>query len=121
GLNVISVYVDDMLVAFTNDKEKEYVLATLKEKFGSITCNFGKEFEYLGIRIKYDDNGYLTMSMNNYVEDVTKGISDTRISPATKNIFEMSSGNTLSEKERKRFRSELMRIFYLSKKLRPDI
>ena len=67
---------------------------------------------------------YLTVDMIHFIEKLLADVNQfTHYKrPATKNIFSVDeTANALNEKERKEFHTLVAKIFFLSKRARPEI
>lgn len=118
-VSFVFVYVDDMLFA---GREGEVIKTRdqLKEIFKMKSSEINpKEFDYLGMKIKFDKkNCAFRMSQPGMVKDVTDGITGTSELPCDQNLY--VEKDTSSFKNVTSYRSELMKMSYLSK-TRPDI
>ena len=66
----------------------------------------------------------MTLSMESFIEDMLKNYSTEtkpKATPATAKLFDLGAGEELDDRARKDFHSNVMRLMYLSQRLRPDI
>ncbi len=121
GIDIILVYVDDMLLAGTR-KTIESLRDKLKSKF---VVNFSaispKEFDYVGMHIKHDmqDESFL-ISQPAMLDKILKDVQGEEELPYDNKLFSISEANSLCAADVTKFRSELMEMSYLTK-TRKDI
>ena len=121
GINIIVAHVDDLLISVVDLEEWNNIVNQLKTKFEEITYDIGTNFNYLGFHVEIDDESNATLRMRKCVDEIIKDVTEIRSTPANKGIFENGENGNLDEKQKKKFRSDIMKLFYLGKKLRPDI
>jgi hypothetical protein len=119
----VVLYVDDIIISAINDNEKSKFLTQLKKKYSEITVNHDKTFTYLGMLMDLSKEGRLIISMNSYVRECLSDYetSGTAPTPATKELFDVGSGELLDDEKKEAFHSRVAKLLYLAKRARPDI
>ena len=122
----ITWYVDDIKVSLAKQTVVDEVLETIVKQFDGLTITKEDEHEYLGMKIKYNKNGTVTIDMKEFVketigsfgEDTSHGAS-TR---AKNNLFDINENPpTLSEERSKLFHYCVTKLLYASTRCRLDI
>lgn len=96
------IYVDDILILSENTEDVDWVL---------------------GMHIILE-NGRVTLSMESFIDDMLKNYGTAtkpKATPATAKLFDLGAGEELDDQARKDFHSNVMRLMYLSQRVRPDI
>jgi hypothetical protein len=91
-----------------------------------MTVTRGRDHVFLGMEIKFLDDGKLSICMTEYVKDAIddfqEDVSRSAVTPANKNIFEINDAAPLLDKERSdRFHRVVAKLLYVSHRGRPDI
>ena len=94
----------------------------LVKAYKDVKTEIGNDLSYLGMRINMRE-GDVVISMNEYALDVLAYYPDVRnyIRPATADIYETKETEMLTEDKKKEFHSTTIKLFYLAKRVRPDI
>jgi hypothetical protein len=124
SLDRILVYVDDLFLTSHCEDSLKAVAEVLKAKYDAVTSQLGVEHDFLGIHWDFSTTGQATLSMEGYVNDIITKYNVTKrcSTPATDQLFHTtpdSSPLTLEKKEM--FRSCVMTIYYLAKRVRPQV
>ena len=120
----VALYVDDLLITSCSDVAINELLKALTEKYDGLTVRQGPILSYLGMTWDFNDPGQVSVTMSGYVEDLLKQYptSGTVLTPAAAQLFDTSdTAKKLTSDESKVFHSKVMKLFYLAKRVRPDI
>lgn len=97
---------------------------SLKSKYGAVTSTTGLEHNFLGIHWDFREAGQVSLSMVGYVNEIINkyNVTTTCITPATGNLFKINSDSPkLSKSKQEEYRSLVMTLYYLAKRVRVDI
>ena len=120
-------YVDDMKISHADPAVVTDVIEQLEQFFGKMTITRGKEHVFLGMKIKYTDQGTAEIIMQDYLEEaiVESGIDITRTAttPAKRDLlFEIDEKSPPLEKAYAEvFHSVVVKLLYVATRARPDI
>lgn len=119
-------YVDDVKVSHVDKAVVENVIKGLEEEFGSVNPVFGNEQEYLGMKLRIDDERKLHIDMRDQVseiiQDFSLDIKGTVSSPATRSLMTIDEEvRSLNKSQSKEFHSVVAKMLYLEKRGRPDL
>jgi hypothetical protein len=114
-------YVDDNKVSHVDLNVVSSVIAKIEERFGKMTVSRGKEHEFLGMIITYNDDGTTTINMTRYVEEAINNFGEEirRVSntPAANNLFEIDESSArLNNSKAEIFHSVVAKLLYISKR-----
>jgi hypothetical protein len=122
---MIALYVDDLLVCVERLDIKVLVLAELRGLNPDITVSDGNELSYLGMKLVMDyENKIIKVSMPHYIEDLSKKygvIGNSKVICPNMVDFEGDDDMLLDSKQKDVFRSAVMSVMYLAKKVRVDV
>ena len=97
----------------------------LEKRFGKLTVETSREFTYLGMLIKINDEGNYSVNMRKYIEDMTEfhvgkeRLNDSKV-PAAKDVYEVDEeSENLKSNDAKKFHSTTARALYLTNRIRP--
>jgi hypothetical protein len=121
-----TLHVDDLMISCVDKSAIDEVLAGLSKEYKRINVVEGKKLDYLGMTFDYSEEGYVTISMEDMIEEFIKevGISeqDYASTPASSNLYQVRDDNEmLKDDERKKFHSCVALGLYMAKRGRPDI
>ena len=119
-------YVDDMKISHADPAVVTDVIEQLEQFFGKMTITRGKEHVFLGMKIKYTDQGTAEIIMQDYLEEaiVESGLDVVRsaTTPAKWDLFEIDEGlPPLGKGESEVFHSVVAKLLYVATRARPDI
>jgi hypothetical protein len=91
-----------------------------------MTVTRGKEHVFLGMKINFNDDKTVTISMRTYLQEAIKEckmrVSRQTSTPAKNDLFFIDkTSNTLNKLESKTFHSVVAKLLYVSLRARPDI
>ena len=66
----ITQYVDDLRVSHVNQGVVDEIVQKINDKFGGLSVTKGKHHTYLGMGITYNEDQTVSISMDEYVEEV---------------------------------------------------
>ena len=103
----------------------EEVIDALKLKLENTEVHDGPVFSYLGMSWDFSTVGQVKVKVTaeGFIEDLLKwadieGVKDT---PAASYLFDTRDATKLSVEDAKWFHSDVAKLLYLSKRVRPDI
>ncbi|XP_073507724.1 alpha-1,3-mannosyl-glycoprotein 4-beta-N-acetylglucosaminyltransferase C isoform X1 [Phyllobates terribilis] len=117
----VLIYVDDILICFKQERDKENILKILKQHLE--IKDLGNVKQYLGIQVEREEDGSFLLNQNHMIQDITEkfGLKDAKTvkSPMETNYLkEMNSEkNILPNNEE--YRTAIGK--YLATVTRPDI
>ena len=119
-------YVDDVKISHVDEAVTRRIVKKLEDKFGTLNPTYGNEQEYLGMKIKIDDEGRVHIDMRDQVceilDDFSEDISGSATTPAAKHLIEICDNSIPLDKKRSdEFHSTTAKLLYLEKRGRPDI
>jgi hypothetical protein len=120
----VCFHVDDLMITCTDGKTIDDVITRLQDEFKTITVHDGPKFSYLGMSIDFSESKKVKITMEKYINDVIKDTGTTKAasSPARDNLFEIDPDSPrLGKQDREYFHSNVARLLYLAKRVRPDI
>ena len=101
------------------------VIKMMENEFGKMVVKRGQENDFLGIKVKYNNDGTVTFDMKEYLLKVIEMFDKELTSVTTlvkNNLFEYTKNLLLvNEKRRKKFYSIVMLLQYISHRGRCDI
>ena len=65
-----SWYVDDLKVSHVDQDVDDDIVQKINDEFGSLSITKGKQHTYLGMGIMYNEHQTVSISMDEYVEEV---------------------------------------------------
>ena len=117
------IYVDDIMLTSTSMSLIDQTVAMLRKEFKEITVHDDDVNSYLGMTFtRLPDSMEVTMEgfIKNLFDDIP--VTGTAATPAGNYLFDINPDlPPVSDAECARFRSIVMRLMYLAKRVRPDI
>jgi hypothetical protein len=125
----IAWYVDDNKISHMDPKIVTHIIETIEARFGKMTVTRGKEHVFLGMHIKFQDNGTVStvnVKMKDHIKEAIaafgEDITRSAATPAKKNFFDIDDTDALlSIKEADIFHSVVAKLLHVSKRSRLDI
>jgi hypothetical protein len=119
-------YVDDNKISHVQGTVVTSIIEAIESKFGKMTVTRGNTHEFLGMKIRYNDNGTASISMKQYIQealnDFSEDIKNTAATPALRDLFDVDDDKQkLNEKDSDLFHSIVAKLLYISKRGRTDI
>jgi hypothetical protein len=121
----IGIFVDNLILSGVNRNDVKDIINKIQEKFEKITLNDGNIHDYLGMTIDFSHDNKVIISMTAFIESI---LNDSGIkhqisaTPARNNLFDIDPESPILTHDKKDyFHSMTMRLFYLAKRVRPDI
>jgi hypothetical protein len=121
--STIVLHVDDLLVTCVDDHIIDQLEACLRRAYPEITVRGGDVIGYLGMSFDFRVAGEVKVTMENSVAEILEGCGVTtgRKTPATECLFDVREESPVSSEERRRwFHSNVAKMLYLSKRVRPE-
>jgi hypothetical protein len=126
----VGFYVDDLLGTHKKKSVLEEIQKVIENEYGDIGATISDTFTYLGIDFKIDrKNKWTEATMISHLQDAIQefekmGSLDGRkvTTPATGALFEVDPESPLlDERKQKSFRSIVMKLVYVAKRVRLDL
>jgi len=124
GNVIVSLYVDDLLIISPGLKEIHWLESELKLKYHEVESAYIKKFTYLGVLLDQQEDGSIHLSMPQYLEDIVSSEYGAReySMPVDKHLFtEKLTAEKLQPAQTKSFHSIVMKLMYMSRRVRGDI
>ena len=132
--STLLLHVDDIKVLSQIPGEAKNLHTYLQEKFGKVTLNEGLRQNYLGVTFDYSVKGKVSVTMSGYESDLVNDWKEIKIdclsardfnapaaTPAANNIFDKGDSEMLEDRDSAIFHSYVMRVAYLSKRVKPEM
>ena len=124
----ITWYVDDLKVSHVDQGVVDEIVQKIIDKFGDLSVTKGKHHTYLGMGITYNEDQTVSISMDEYVEEVIDTfskepkITSKAATPALWNLFEGDeSSPKLDTRKSSIFHHCVAKLLYVSTRCRLDI
>ena len=122
----IGYYVDDNIATHDSNEVLKQVAETVEKQVGKITITTGDEHTFLGMNIKFNKNGTVTIDMQDYVKETLTDFPDKLrnkvASPARPDLFFVKNASPRLNQERSDiFHSIVMKLMWISQRCRLDI
>jgi hypothetical protein len=122
GVQYVTVYVDDLLIADEDEDEIQNTASELEEEFE--LTRLGELKNYLGINIERDSNGVFYMDQAQYIQKIIDrfGLQDAKISkiPMDTGYLKIAhDGKAMSNSDN--FQKLIGALLYIATHTRPDI
>jgi hypothetical protein len=119
-------YVDDNKISHVDPEVVSSIILEIEKHFGKMTVTRGKEHTFLGMKIVFNENRTVTISMREYIEDAIEefqeAITNRAVTPARNNLFSVSDNSPrLSMALGETYHSVVAKLLYASKRARLDI
>ena len=111
---------DDLLILSDDQNFFEEIEQQLITEFEDTTVEDENELNYLGMTVKFNEDG-IDLNMVGYIYNLLKDRElKTSMMPSYKDIFSVNDDVKLADKVNRPFQTLLVRLLYLSKRVRPD-
>lgn len=122
----VVMHVDDLMVSSVNKENVQDVINDLEKAYNKVNVQRGKKFDYLGMIFEYNDEGYVTISMEDLVMEIINDLSlqptSKATTPASANLYDVNqTSELLSPTMHALFHSVTMKLLYVAKRARPDV
>ena len=121
----LCIHVDDGFACSDDIDDLKLLEMQLKKEFKSVEVNYDNDFEYLGMKINFDNNGSAEIKMEKYIDKVIQefgNINFTAKTPAHNDIFIIDEdAEKLDKSEAEKFHRTVAQLLYLATRVRPDI
>ena len=121
-------YVDDTKISHEDSSVVDMVIRELEEEFGKMTVTRGHKHTFVGVDIEFNNNGTVSLSMDEYVNECIKlyedSIKRTAATPAKGDLFDDDigkDGDKLDQSGADKFHHTTAKLLYLAKRVRIDI
>lgn len=118
----VAVYVDDLFCSCEREDGLAGLLAYLRDVYKNVKSKQGKMLDYVGMTFDFREPGVASVTMAACVDELLKGcgVVANRATPATENLFETREAPKASEEEKRWFHSNVAKMLYLAKRVRPE-
>ena len=120
----VCVYVDDFLITCVQAAMLEDVIAQLSSEFKIPSVCRGDTHSYLGMTMKFNrSQRTVSLTMESYVDDTLKmmKVVGEAASPAVQHLFSVRDSLPLQKPQQEEFHSQVAKLLYLAKRVRPDL
>ena len=122
----IAWYVDDMKISHVDPEVVTDIINKIESKFDKMTVMRGKEHVFLGMKIRYTDEGTAVITMRQYLEEALAEcgmeINRTAATPAKKSLFDVDPQSPrLEKKDAEVFHSISAKLLYVALRARVDL
>ena len=119
-------YLDDAKVSHAQESVVREVIAEIEKHFGKMNPTYGREHEYLGMKIGVTKDKKVTIDMKDQIREIIdsfcEDISGTATTPAAKHLMLVNDdAKALCKYRQEVFHSTTAKLLYLKKRARPDI
>mmetsp|Transcript_13911 Transcript_13911/g.26194 ORF Transcript_13911/g.26194 Transcript_13911/m.26194 type:complete len:735 (+) Transcript_13911:3-2207(+) len=119
-------YVDDNKISHIDPAVVTDIIGKIEAKFGKMKVSRGKEHDFLGMKIKFNENRTVSIDMCEYVKGAIDGFSEaitkSASTPATRYLFDIRDDAKALDKDRGDiFHSTVAKLLYICKRCRLDI
>ena len=94
-------HVDDNKISHEDPKVVDEVIKMIKDEFHDVTVKRGDEHTFIGMNVKMNQDGTVTLSMKEYIEESIKAFNEDlgkkAKTPAGGNLFNVSYSDDLDE------------------------
>ena len=118
----VVLHVDDLFVTSEKFEDLNDLDLYLKSVYIDTKSRTGEVIDFVGMTFDFTQNGSVKVTMDNCTDDILKdcGVSETKATPATSNLFDVRDAPKLSVEESKYFHSYVAKLLYLAKRVRPE-
>jgi hypothetical protein len=122
----IGFYVDDNVATHVEDDVLSEIIEVVKSEVGAITVSRGNKHTFLGMDITFNDDGTVSIDMQQYVTETIQDFPDKMrkqaSSPARANLQQIDPRSKPLNKERRElFHSLTMKLMFICQRCRLDI
>ena len=122
----LGYYVDDNVCTHVDESVLRRIADTVEEKVGKITRTTGNRHTFLGMDNIFQDNGTVTINMEDYVTEVLQAfpekLKESVTSPARPDLHTIDDTSPLLANDRAElFHSLVMKLMWISQRCRLDI
>jgi hypothetical protein len=127
---MVSWHVDDLKISHCQEKVVSEFICWIKEqcdKIGEVKVKRGNVHEYLGMKLRYNIPGQVSIDMIDYVKHMLEGFPKAQVEKSSKsrwsdNLFEVDEKSVaLNDSEQELFPTVVAQGLFLCKRARPDI
>ena len=113
---------DDLLVTSENELHIDAFGVYLKSVYPETKTNTGRVLDYVGMTFNFTEEGQVRITMENCIEDILSkcGVETTRVTPAASTLYDVREAPRATAKEAKWFHTNVAKVLYLSKRVRPE-
>jgi hypothetical protein len=117
-----TLHVDDLMVTSVHQRDLDMFVEYLRSVYKEVKVNTGKVLNYLGMTFDYREDGQVRVTMESCVNDILAGcgVETTRASPAASTLFDVRDAPKATAVESKWFHTYVMKMLYLSKRVKPE-
>jgi hypothetical protein len=122
GQITLVVHVDDILVTCVSQDSITLLGKYLTEVYKETKTHSGKVLDYIGMTFDFRVLGEVRVTMANCVGEILDGcgVTTTRATPATENLFDIRDTEKATDSEKKWFHTHVAKMLYLAKRVRPE-
>ena len=122
----VAWYVDDLKISHCDADVVTSTITFLESKFGKMTVTRGKEHEYIGMKIRFNGDKTVSVSMAQHIDEALAAfpetISKATTTPAKKDLFEIDeTSDRLDPQLAEVFHSVTAKLLFTAQRARIDI
>jgi hypothetical protein len=120
----VVVHVDDLLCTCATEQTLHDFHATLRKTYPETTMKSGPVLDYVGMTFDFREFGQVRVTMDGCCSDILEesGVTSKRATPASSHLFDVrEDAAKATAEEVKYFHSNVMKLLYLAKRVRPEI
>jgi hypothetical protein len=127
--HTIRFHVDDLMASHIEPGVNDELLAWMQDKygkFGDVTSHRGKEHDYLGMIMRFGNDGVVEIDMKRYVEEMLEEFpvkfkeTEGAPTPASDNLWTLGPKKAIDEQRKEIYHSFVAKGLFLAKRARPD-
>ena len=112
-------YLDDNKISHVDERVVTSIMEKIEERFGKMTVTRGKEHVFLGMNIRFNDDGTASIRMKEYVQEAisefSEPITKSATSPSRRDLFEIDEKSVALERARSEtFHSVAAKLLFVS-------
>jgi len=122
----VTIHVDDLKISGKNQEDVDWLVNSLRNKYGKLNCHTEKVIDYLGMVMDFSRPGLLQLSLKTMlkevIDDYAEEVKVSYSTPAKNSLFETDENSKILDHNRKeKFHSTVQKLLYIGKHGRPDI
>ena len=118
----IAIHVDDLLVTSASKANIDEFGRYLQSVYPETRTMSGSVIDYIGMTFDFREAGKVSVTMHGCVTDILDncGVESKRATPAASNLFDVRDTTRATESEGKWFHTNVAKVLYLAKRVRPE-
>lgn len=119
----VLVYVDDLFITCKDEEAIDDFFNSMSRCYSGLKMKKGPVISYLGQTFDFSAGNQCKVTMEGYLKDILKAydVKGVAATPAGPDLFAAGEAPLLSKELTEIFHSRVAKLFYLAKRVRPDI